>query len=178
MKTTDFESHRIQGFAAKGAVDVPLISHVEGNLWQGGCIGGVLLPEDITHVISLYKWEQYKLHPHQERREITMYDHDAMPDIPQLHQLADLVNTLRDIPGSQVLVHCQAGLNRSGLVTGLSLIKRGMEPQAAINLLRAKRCAMVLCNDVFERWLTTASAICPAQVDEQTAPLFSKDQAA
>ena len=60
----DFETHRIEGYVhqAGGAhVSVPLISHVDGNLWQGGCFDRVELPEQFTRVLSLYKWESYAL---------------------------------------------------------------------------------------------------------------------
>jgi protein-tyrosine phosphatase len=50
-------------------------------------------------------------------------------------------------------VHCQAGLNRSGLVTALALILNGMSPERAIGLLRQKRTPLVLCNGAFEAWL-------------------------
>ena len=38
--------------------------------------------------------------------------------------------------GDRVLVRCQAGLNRSGLVTALIMIKDGLTPQLAINCIR------------------------------------------
>ena len=149
---TDFSSHKIEGWVpGKGPVSVPLISKVEDNLYQGGCIGGVILPDYIDFIVSLYPWEKYTLLPGQSRQEIEMYDHGSMPDIDQLHQIADTVNTRRK--ESTVLVHCQAGLNRSGLVAALALIKSGMTPSEAIALLRKSRCDMVLCNETFEAWL-------------------------
>jgi len=53
------------------------------------------------------------------------------------------------------LVHCQAGINRSGLVTALALVEEGMKAVDAIALLRAKRSPAVLCNRAFEQWLLT-----------------------
>lgn len=131
----------------------PLISHVEGNLWQGGCSHGIVLPDTIKYVVSLYKWEQYALKHHQERYEVTMYDAGEIPDVEQLDFLANQVNIYRDRSDGDVLVHCQAGLNRSGLVAALSLVKRGMAAGDAINLLRESRSPMVLCNEHFESWL-------------------------
>ena len=54
----------------------------------------------------------------------------------------------------RTLVTCAQGLNRSGLVAGLALVLSGMEPNAAIALLREKRCDMVLCNETFRNWLS------------------------
>ncbi len=52
-------------------------------------------------------------------------------------------------------MHCQAGINRSGLVTALALVEEGMKAVDAIALLRAKRSPAVLCNRAFEQWLLT-----------------------
>ena len=48
------------------------------------------------------------------------------------------------------LVHCYAGMNRSGLVTAAALVKLGYEPEQAINLLRKQRFPEVLSNKFFE----------------------------
>jgi hypothetical protein len=55
--------------------------------------------------------------------------------------------------GDRVLIRCQAGLNRSGLVTALLLIKEGHAPQEAIDLIRTKRDRDALCNMDFADWL-------------------------
>lgn len=156
--SADFTSHPIQGIARaarengkSGLFKVPLISHVEGNLYQGGCINGVKLHDDFHHVVSLYPWEQYALGPNTTRSEYKLHDSSEVPPSEQLHQIADEV--IANLPEGKVLVHCQAGLNRSGLIAGLVLIKLGRTPQEAIDLLREKRCNVVLCNIDFEQWL-------------------------
>lgn len=53
--------------------------------------------------------------------------------------------------GKKVLIRCQAGLNRSGLITALVLVRDGMEPQEAISLIRRQRTAQCLNNRSFER---------------------------
>lgn len=53
----------------------------------------------------------------------------------------------------QVLVHCQAGLNRSGLLAAVTLVKMGKQPSDAIDLLRAQRSPLVLCNEAFENYV-------------------------
>lgn len=55
--------------------------------------------------------------------------------------------------GDRVLVRCQAGLNRSGLVLALILIKDGLEPAEAINRIRDNRGPDALFNDSFHAWL-------------------------
>jgi protein-tyrosine phosphatase len=55
--------------------------------------------------------------------------------------------------GATVLVRCQQGVNRSGLVTALLLMFDGMAAGQAIELLRERRGAAVLNNLTFETWL-------------------------
>lgn len=55
--------------------------------------------------------------------------------------------------GDRVLVRCQAGLNRSGLVTALVLMLAGRSAAEAILLIRARRAPVALCNNEFVRWL-------------------------
>lgn len=156
--TADFISHRITGFARMaaeqgmdGSINVPLVSHVRGNLWMGGCRHGVSLPEDFLHVISLYDTERYTCGPDTERVYYKMHDSNDLPNEVRLYEIAAEVNL--KVTLGKTLVHCQAGLNRSGLVTALALILEGMEPSAAISLLRERRSQVVLCNKTFYDWL-------------------------
>jgi len=158
-READWQSHHVEGYAVAaieagrdGHFSAPLISQIEGNLYVGGCINGVRLEDDWQTVVSLYKWERYDLGPNTERVEVTMYDAGKVPDVAQLHELADTVNEAL-ARGGKVLVHCQAGLNRSNLVTALALIKQGRAPRDAVALLRERRSPMVLCNQAFEGWL-------------------------
>ena len=61
--------------------------------------------------------------------------------------------------GEQVLIRCQAGVNRSGLVTALVLMMAGMTADQAIALIRAKRSPLALSNAHFERWLREEAEI-------------------
>ena len=58
--------------------------------------------------------------------------------------------------GDRVLVRCQAGLNRSGLVMALILIKDGFTPYQAIDLIRQRRTDIALFNENFVNWLLTS----------------------
>ena len=51
--------------------------------------------------------------------------------------------------GDRVLVRCQAGVNRSGLVTALILLLDGWQPDKIVEHLRARRSSRVLSNDDF-----------------------------
>jgi len=57
-----------------------------------------------------------------------------------------------------VLIRCQAGVNRSGLVIALTLMLAGYEPAAAIELIREQRSPAVLSNNDFVRWLMSEAA--------------------
>lgn len=145
---------RMRGVAYHGNTpfDVPFISEILPGFYQGGCEQGLLLPAHIEHVISLYKWERYIQHENVKTfHEVTMYDSSDGPDHDNIVELATLVNECRK--QGNTLVHCQAGLNRSGLVAGAALVMSGMTGQEAIDTLRTSRSPAVLCNRTFADWL-------------------------
>lgn len=149
----DPRTRRIEGVATHGMTpfSCPLISHIVGNLWTGGCVGGLSLPEEIKHVVSLYPWEAYVGH-HEVRSVLSVRMYDSLDQaLEQVEALAAWVSVCGD--DAPTLVHCQAGLNRSGLVAATALMLRGRTPDDAIALLRAKRSPAVLCNPAFEQWV-------------------------
>lgn len=158
-RLADLDSHHIEGFAhaalvagRNGQFKVPLISQIDGNLWMGGCEDGVRLDDDFDLVVSLYPWKRYTLGPDTRRIEARLYDRGELPDMDQVWALATSINDA--LAASQrVLVHCQAGLNRSGLVSALALVLAGREPAEAVALLRERRHVVVLCNQTFESFV-------------------------
>jgi protein-tyrosine phosphatase len=84
------------------------------------------------------------------------FEDGPMNDFSPENELAEIVAMAhRDWKtGKRVYIRCQGGLNRSGLVTALVLIRDGWEPQAAIDRLRSRRGEIVLCNQEFVDWLT------------------------
>jgi hypothetical protein len=61
--------------------------------------------------------------------------------------------------GDRVLIRCQAGLNRSGLVTALVLMCEGYTAGDAIRLIRAGRSPWALCNRSFVDWLNDCGSV-------------------
>ena len=78
-------------------------------------------------------------------------------NLGEIHAIADWVYEEWK-SGKKVLVRCQAGWNRSGLVTALALMKDGHKANDAIELIRARRSPHALCNENFVRYLENLSA--------------------
>jgi len=149
---TDPFTYIIKGYAAHNYTpfEMPAITHVIDNLWHGGFVHGLNLKNRFDVVVSLYPWERYGT----QGRLVAyrMYDGNDV-DVPTLNRATDtVISALNE--GKKVLVHCQAGLNRSSLVVGNVLVNwAGMHPEDAITLMRAKRSPAVLCNPTFARYL-------------------------
>jgi protein-tyrosine phosphatase len=154
----DPRTRRMTGTTAHGFIpfDVPFISEIAPNLWQGGCENGLPLPAPIRHLVSLYPWESYKV-KHELDSTVAVRMHDSTEQaMEQIPVLAAWVNACRK--NGPVLVHCQAGLNRSSLVVAMALMLEGSTADAAIALIRSKRSPACLCNPMFEQWLRAQKA--------------------
>lgn len=144
---------RMVGIARHGNTpfDVPYISEIAPNLWQGGCKTNMVLPQFIEHLVSLYPWEQYTvMHELASSLTVKMYDSEDQA-FDQVDGIAAWINEARK--SGIVLVHCQAGLNRSSLVAARALMLGGVSAKQAIATLRKKRSAACLCNPSFEKHL-------------------------
>ena len=154
--TADPAHQRMSGRTVHGNLyfDVPYITEITPNLYQGGCTTGLILPRNIDHLVSLYPWERYEI-SHELKSELYVQEYDSDSHGPSWHrvgQLAQWVNHCRRT--GTVLVHCQAGLNRSALVVAIALIEDApfgeiVDPDDIIALLR-NRSPAVLCNPAFE----------------------------
>ena len=71
--------------------------------------------------------------------------------------------------GARVLIRCQAGVNRSGLVMALTLMRHGLSATDAIGLIREGRGPAALSNRHFVRWLVE-EAHRHVSVDPSDAP--------
>lgn len=139
----------------------PLWSEVLNGLWQGG-----------THDLDVDRQLKVPMITNKEfDTVITMYAY-ANPvdwfvkefrygvwdsDINKMNteELLDIVRIAHSDwkKGKKVLIRCQAGWNRSGLVTALVLIRDGMDARKAIDLIRKTRSEYALCNKSFEDFL-------------------------
>ncbi|MEI9907212.1 MAG: hypothetical protein WDO06_04205 [Actinomycetota bacterium] len=144
-----------------------LYSEIVPNLFMGGT--------DDDDVIHLPQLSHFPRHDLPFDSILTMYAlarpadwmvqefRYAFPDA----SISDIdLNRLRQIvewgyqqwmQGDRVLVRCQAGLNRSGLVTALILIKSGSDPEMVIQKIRERRDSYALCNGEYEEWLLRES---------------------
>ena len=150
---------RMSGVAVHGNTpfDVPFISQIDGNLWQGGCQQGLQLPTFFKHIISLYPWEAYQIKSEMNSATyVKMYD-SVEQGYEQVEALARWVNICK--ADGPTLVHCQAGLNRSSLIAARSLMLEGMSADEAIQTLRTRRSDACLCNPAFEEYLRGLDAI-------------------
>lgn len=142
------------GVAAHGSTpfSTTLITEIEEGLYLGGCKRRVNLPAEIEYVVSLYPWEAYTLHDGVKGVfSLWMYDAELTADaIGKFELAADVAREFWQ--RGPTLIHCQAGLNRSSLVTAL-VLARGMTRQEALALIREKRSPACLCNPYFEQWL-------------------------
>lgn len=141
-----------------------LWSEILPGLWQGGTDDedvvhyGSRKPgvsaEDFDFVATMYASANPVDWFVREMR-FGFYDHD-MKDF-NTDDLYDLVAISHREwkSGKRVLIRCQAGLNRSGLVMALVLIRDGYTAAEAIHLIRSQRGQAALCNRTFEKWLLT-----------------------
>ena len=144
--------------------DVPLHSKILDDLFQGGTddeattyrgekrLPTVGDPRPFDSVVSLCA---YTLPVGWLVKEMRF----AFPDgplepwtIPEIEALADWIHKQWKA-GDRVLIRCQAGLNRSSLVTALVLMKEGMSADEAIALIRKQRSVDCFSNLHFVEYL-------------------------
>ena len=141
-----------------GFVDAPW-NEVAPGLWVGAHDyvtgeGGhqlqrAVVRDEFDVVVSLYARDGHGPDDGVEHHHHRMPDAELEPhDVDEVVRLAGVVADRLD-EGKQVLVRCQAGLNRSSLVAALALVQRGWEPQAAIDAIRAARSPNCLFNRSF-----------------------------
>jgi protein-tyrosine phosphatase len=141
----------------------PLFSEILPNLFMGGTDD-----DDVIHIpariynrrnelpfdaiVTMYEYARPAFGGVQEFRYAVPDAEMANINLDRLRDAVEFAHA-RWKAGDRVLIRCQAGLNRSGLVTALVLIKEGHDPKAVIDLLRTKRDRDALCNQDFAEWL-------------------------
>jgi protein-tyrosine phosphatase len=131
-------------------------------LWQSGEMRDH--PERIEeNKIDVILNLSYYPDPEKIQRSVSEYlqwgfDDGRLPDLEQLWRTVNWVcGALR--AGRRVLVHCDAGLNRSGLVCALVVrVLRGLGGAYAVELVRICRGKWALCNETFVTYIKSADA--------------------
>jgi len=146
--------------------EIPLYSNILDELFQGGTEDEATIyrgnkrlptvgdPRPFDSVVSLCA---YTLPVGWLVKEMRF----AFPDgslepwaIPQIEAVAEWVHEQWKA-GDRVLIRCQAGMNRSSLVTALVLMKDGLSADEAIALIRKQRSEYCLGNQHFVEYLQT-----------------------
>lgn len=139
----------------------PLWSEIVKGLWQGGTDDNdvhhqlkkpFITSEQFDTVVTMYA-DANPVDWHVKELRYGVWD-SVMNDF----DASDLFDIVRSAhadwkKGKRVLIRCQAGWNRSGLITALVLIRDGMSARDAIDLIRKKRSSYALCNRQFEQFL-------------------------
>lgn len=142
---------------------IPYADHgwneITPGLFMGGHdrIGGlgeypvvaVNVTDEFDLVISLYRRFGSGPNPQVEHHYLNIPDGVLLAaDAARCAELADTAAAaVKD--GRRVLIRCQAGYNRSGLVTALTLMRLGHTADDAIALIREKRSPHALFNEHF-----------------------------
>ncbi len=129
-----------------------------GELWMGGYPHGDDL-DGFYAVCSMTQYGEWAAAINVPARvHIAMSDHDEqMKDGAVAAQVRAMARSVARLlrQGKRVLVHCGAGLNRSGVATARVLMEMGMPAEMAINVVRTRRLPVgqALFNQGFVRWL-------------------------
>lgn len=144
-----------------------LYSEIAPNLFMGGTDDNDVihnaasgarrtdLPFDA--IVTMYAWAQPADWKVQEFRYGVPDAAIEHIDLGRLKQAVDF-GFNRWMAGDRVLVRCQAGLNRSGLVTALILMSTGLDAESAISLIRTNRADIALFNEHYVQWLLTEAS--------------------
>ena len=157
---------------------ISLYSEIAPNLFMGGTAD-----EDVIHqaapynkartdlpfdaIITMYAWANPADWKVQEFR-YGIYDSDiSQIDLDRLKQAVEFGYN-RWLSGDRVLVRCQAGLNRSGLVTALIMMSTGLDAETAIEQIRKNRAEIALFNTHYVEWLMSEGAqfLAPTRYEE------------
>lgn len=125
------------------------------GLWQGGhdvrsqSATACVVDDEFDLVVSLATRRGYG--PREGVEHVVVRLADAGVDAGTAGRLDELATTVADAvaAGRRVLVRCSGGLNRSGLVVALALVRAGHDVDDAVALVRAARGPWALTNPGF-----------------------------
>ena len=157
----------------------PLYSEVAPNLFMGGTDDNATIDQaqklrhfegsnEFDCVVTLYAWAAPANWGVEERR-FGFPDANIIEEyIPTIVELAQWAHA-KWAAGKKVNIRCQAGLNRSGLVTALILMSTGLDAETAIREIRKNRADIALFNNEYVTWLMTEGAAFVAPSSSQQA---------
>jgi hypothetical protein len=141
-------------------------SEIAPGLWMGGTPRhetiGVVQPmlgfspeRPFDAVLTLYAWAAPVSWGVEERR-FGFPDRQVIEEyVPVIHDLATWAHD-RWASGRRVLIRCAGGMNRSGLLVGLTLVRSGFSPDEALDMIRERRHPWALNNRAFVQLLHAA----------------------
>lgn len=155
-----------------------LYSEIAPNLFMGGTADDDVIHQGVAYnkartdlpfdaIITMYAWANPADWKVQEFR-YGIYDSDiSQIDLDRLKQAVEFGYN-RWLSGDRLLVRCQAGLNRSGLVTALIMMSTGLDAETAIEQIRKNRAEIALFNTHYVEWLLTKGAqfLAPTSLQE------------
>ena len=155
-----------------------LYSEIAPNLFMGGTADEDVIHQAVAYnkartdlpfdaIITMYAWANPADWKVQEFR-YGIYDSDiSQIDLDRLKQAVEF-GYKRWLSGDRVLVRCQAGLNRSGLVTALIMMSTGLDAETAIEQIRKNRAEIALFNTHYVEWLMSEGAqfLAPTRYEE------------
>ena len=117
----------------------------------------VIVDREFHLVVSLFVGGS-EFGPHPDVRHLVEVIPDGELNPGELAKLRTLAETAVNVAntGRQVLIRCQAGLNRSGLVAGMALMRLGYTADEAVAHIRARRGRWALFNPFFVNYLRAA----------------------
>jgi hypothetical protein len=157
---------------------ISLYSEIAPNLFMGGTADEDVIHQAVAYtkartdlpfdaIITMYAWANPADWRVQEFR-YGIYDSAiADIDLDRLKQAVEFGYN-RWLSGDRVLVRCQAGLNRSGLVTALIMMSTGLDAETAIEQIRKNRADIALFNNNYVEWLMSEAAqfLAPSRFEE------------
>ena len=155
-----------------------LYSEIAPNLFMGGTDDADVIHRTAPHntarkdlpfdaIVTMYAWARPADWKVQEFR-YGIYDSAITEiDLDRLKQAVEFGYN-RWLSGDRLLVRCQAGLNRSGLVTALIMMSTGLDAETAIEQIRKNRGEDALFNNHYVEWLMSKGAqfLSPSSLQE------------
>jgi protein-tyrosine phosphatase len=144
--------------------DPPLYSEILPNLWQGGTDDDDLVHKGTGRLPTYSDFKEFdvvvSLSAYSSPMGWLVKEYRfGFPDGPTSDEIYEELEKIAEYAyvdwkaGKKCLVRCQAGINRSGLVVALMLMRDGLSAEDAIALIRKKRSEYALENVHFVEYL-------------------------